>query len=532
MRFLHPLTLSIIFILLSHLLHAQNPPQIEWHRNLGGSGTDIFTSIDTLTDGGFILTGRTSSNNADVSGNKGGTDVWVVKISSTGTLEWQRCYGGSNDEGGREIIRTNDGGYILIGSTNSSNGDVSGLHGMDSDIWVLKLSQNGSVQWQKCYGGTASDVGESILQTADGGFLFTGSVNSNDGDVFGHHSPNNRFDKDGWLVKINTTGIIEWQKCFGGTSDDWFNDLLLTNSGEFYAAGYSQSVDGDLASIGTNRNALLVRFRSNGTINWIKRFGGSAFELFNSINQINANEFLLNMQTASTDGDVIGNHGDDDACIMRIDSLGTIKSLKCYGGNGEEETASYPTWDGGFMIYGLTVSNNNGDVSGYKGGSDLWLLKTTNTGSPEWQRCLGGTGDEFAHRLLQTRDKGFVVAGYTNSTNGDISGNKGGTDAWIIKIAGPTVITNLGSSPTLRPVEVTIVPNPVTTTATVNYPKTTHSSTLKVFDNTGRLVIQLHLPAGSKTIQLPVNKLSYGNYHITWSDGIRSVSQKLFVSSR
>jgi len=126
---------------------------VQWSKFLGGNSYDEAYSIKQTTDGGYIVAGYTSSVNGDVIGNKGNEDCWVVKLSSTGSIEWQKTFGGIKGDWARSIQQTTDGGYVLAGTTNSNDGDVTGNQGY-SDYWVVKLSGTGSIQWQKALGGT------------------------------------------------------------------------------------------------------------------------------------------------------------------------------------------------------------------------------------------------------------------------------------------------------------------------------------------------------------------------------------------
>ncbi|MCS6917219.1 MAG: hypothetical protein NZM08_06020 [Chitinophagales bacterium] len=137
-------------------------------------------------DSGYIFLGTSVSIDGDVSGNHGGGDIWVVKLNSAKGIQWQKCLGGSNQETPYSLIMTSDGGHMIAGLTLSNNGNVSGNHG-SADAWVVKLDMNGNIQWQKCYGGTNWDEANSVIQTADGGYLLACSAYSNDGDVSGHH---------------------------------------------------------------------------------------------------------------------------------------------------------------------------------------------------------------------------------------------------------------------------------------------------------------------------------------------------------
>ena len=125
------------------------------------------------------------SNDIDVIGNHGGADAWIVKLNSAGLIEWQRCIGGTGSDFGWYIQQTTDGGYVFAGSTDSNDGDVSGNHG-SNDVWVVKLNAIGIIQWQKCLGGTGSEGAEGIEQTSDGGYIVIGNTTASaDGDVSG-----------------------------------------------------------------------------------------------------------------------------------------------------------------------------------------------------------------------------------------------------------------------------------------------------------------------------------------------------------
>jgi hypothetical protein len=205
------------------------------------------SKISQTSDGGYILAGGTSSSDGDVSGYYGDTDIWVVKLSNNGTIQWQKCLGASNFETtNSNISQTSDGGYILAGITFSNiwnNGDVIGHHG-GGDIWVVKLNNTGAIQWQKCLGGIDSEGFESdISQTSDGGYIVAGSTSSSDGDVSGNHPFG-----DFWVVKLSNTGTIQWQKYLGGSEGEYqTTKISQTSDGGFIFAGVTTSNDGDVS---------------------------------------------------------------------------------------------------------------------------------------------------------------------------------------------------------------------------------------------------------------------------------------------
>ena len=201
-------------------------------------------SIIQTSDGGYITAGYSGSRNGDISDPRWGEDYWIVKLDNTGNTEWQKSLGGTNSETARSILQTSDGGYIVAGHSTSIDGDVSGKHRqVYPDYWIVKLDETGNIEWQKSLGGTGSDAANSILQTLDGGYMVAGSSQSNDGDVSGSHG-----DSDYWIVKLDETGNIEWQKSLGGKDLDNAQSIIQTSDGGYMAAGWSTSNDGDVSS--------------------------------------------------------------------------------------------------------------------------------------------------------------------------------------------------------------------------------------------------------------------------------------------
>jgi hypothetical protein len=173
---------------------------LQWQKCLGGTVGEEAWSAQQTADGGYIFAGRSESNNGDVTGNHGINDYWVVKLDGSGNLQWQKCLGGTNTDDAHSVQQTADGGYMVAGRTWSNDGDVTGNHdttGQYSDYWLVKLDSSGNLQWQKCLGGTYNDQAYSVQQTADGGYMVAGSTDSNDGDVTGNHG-----GADYWVVKL------------------------------------------------------------------------------------------------------------------------------------------------------------------------------------------------------------------------------------------------------------------------------------------------------------------------------------------
>ena len=426
--FITVLLALILFNGVNNKSHAQ-APAIEWQKCLGGTADDFANSIQQTSDGGFIVAGETRSNDGDVSGNHGKSDAWVVKLNSLGDILWKKCLGGTGNDYARSIQQISDGGFILTGYTNSNNGDVSGNNGY-YDAWVVKLNSSGDILWQKCLGGTYDDYARSIQQTSDTGFILAGYTFSNDGDVSGNHG-----FSDAWVVKLNSSGDIIWQKCFGGTNEDYAYSIQQTSDSGFIVAGYTFSNDGDVSGYHGYFDYWVVKLNSSGDIEWQKCLGGTYYDYAYSIQQTSNGGFIVAGSTNSNNGDVSGYHGYFDYWVVKLNSSGDIEWQKCLGGtNNDYANSIQQTSDGGFIVAGYTESND-GDVSGDHGGDyDAWVVKLNSSGDILWQKCLGGTIDDRAYSIQQTSDGGFIVAGFTVSNDGDVSGNHGASDAWVVKL--------------------------------------------------------------------------------------------------
>lgn len=395
----------------------------------GGSGQDEVLSMISTEGGGYFLAANNSSTNGDVTGNKGDKDGWAVKLNKAGAIEWQRSLGGSNYDLMYSAIGGRNDTYILAGLTVSNDGDVSGHHG-EYDGWIVKLSSLGDLIWQKPYGGTGSENFEQIIKCENGGYLAVGMTNSKDGDVSGQHGE----EDDGWVVKLNESGNIQWQKALGGTGTDRVYGATNTMDGGYLLVGTTTSADGDVSENHGVADAWVVKLDRNGNIKWEKTFGGSDLDDFNHVTLTRDGDFVMTGSTSSTDGDVSGNHGETDMWVVKINGKGKLQWQKTLGGSGFEQSREiFPTVDGGFVITGPSGSND-GDVSGNHGGTDGCIFKINSKGKKEWQKSIGGSDTDVLNTIIAKWDGTIAVAGWTNSTDGDATGNHGASDAWVVSI--------------------------------------------------------------------------------------------------
>ena len=429
------LLFSILLTFVSLIVIAQ--PAIQWQKCLGGSENEAAYAIQQTTDHGYIVAGYTKSNDGDVNNNHGNEDFWVIKLDQNGNLEWETTLGGTAREEANSIQQTSDGGYIAAGFTLSNNGDVSGNHGGE-DMWVVKLDSTGALQWQKCLGGSGKDIANYVLETP-GGYLIAGPTESNNGDVSGNHG-----NSDFWIVQLDDVGLILWQQCFGGSENDVATSLALRPGGGYLITGYSYSNNGDVSGNNGLYDFWVVEISNTGTLLSQNSLGGSGFEYSYSISPASNGNILVSGSTGSNDGDVSGNHNSGgfgysyDQWIVLLNNNGSIIWQKCLGGTDQDIAfASQQTSDGGFVTGGNAWSLN-GDVTGNQGNSDFWIVKLDMNGNIEWQKCVGGSNFDMGRDIKQTNDDGYVIAGMTSSTDGDVTGYHALYDVWVVKLE-PTI---------------------------------------------------------------------------------------------
>lgn len=483
-------TFSFLIALMAIGYVRAQDPVIEWQQCLGGSSVEVANCVRQTADGGYVIAGSAVSSGGDVSGSHGGNDMWVVKLTATGALGWQRCLGGTNGEQAFAIEQTQDGGYVVVGQTGSDNGDVTGLHsGFNPiDAWVVKLDASGALLWQKTLGGSKQDSATGVKQTADGGYAVVGYTNSTDGDVTENHG-----SSDFWLVKLSDSGTIEWQKCFGGTADDKAQSIVLTSDGGYLLAGQATSSNGDVSGQHGSSDFWIVKLTSAADIQWQKAVGGSLVEIVQTVKQTNDGGYVVVGYTGSNNGDVTGNHSGEinnyDAWVVKLNGAGVLEWQKCLGGSTIDRAFDVlETADSGLIVVG-SARSADGDVTGNHGSYDGWMVKLDYSGTLLWQKCFGGSGDEDLLSIQQTSDGGCIMAGATGSTDGDVSGFEGGLgnfyDVWVVKIAAGSLATSFFDKQV-----VTVSPNPVGNVLQITTKDQVRITAVKIIDMNGHTVLE------------------------------------------
>ncbi len=444
---------SFFFIIVIGLLIPMGsaaPGDILWQQVLGGSdGEEWGYSLDSVSDGGILVSGSASSTDANISGLQENGDLWLVRLDPNGNPLWNRAYGGNGSDYSFSIKATPDGGSVIVGTTGSSDGNIAGYHG-NGDLWVIRLSPNGDRIWNRVYGGNMTDEGGDILVTPDGGYMVIGYTMSNDGDPVGHHGGG-----DLWMLRLDQNGSILWQKILGGSMRESGSSIVSTSDGGYAMTGNTYSADGDVTSNHGSSDLWVVKTDGNGSVLWQKSYGGSKLDWGHSITEMTNGDLMVAGVTASSDGDVHLNHGVGDVWVLRLSSAGDLLWEKTYGGNFSDNVWKMePSPIGGAYLVGETFSVD-GDISGNHGDADLWVAEIDANGALLWNRTLGGSMYESGSWVHLMPDGNLVVTGTTRSSDGDIPGAPGEGDLWVAKIDAKINAT----LPITKPIPITPVLN-------------------------------------------------------------------------
>ena len=370
----------------SHMLDISRA--ILWTKKYGGAGDDYGHSVKETSAGEYVIAGYTNSYGA------GGSDVYFIKTDMNGNLVRENTYGGSYNDRGYSIWETFDGGYILVGYTNSPSGGGYG------DVYLIKTDANGIALWEKTYGGAYEEYGYSVQETTDGGYIIVGNTAS-----FGAG------DLDVYLIKTDASGDTLWTKTYGGTEHDCGYSVSQTQDGGYIVTGYT-------ASFGAGSDAVyLIKTDANGNTLWTKTYGGTQDDRGRSVQQTMDGGYIVAGYTNYLSVTVY------DVYLIKTDANGNVIWEETYGESFNEYGYSVQqTMDGGYIVAGHTSSFG---VSVY----DVYLIKTDGNGNLLWERICGEWRFDYGYSVCETIDGSYVVAGCTNSSGA------GGFDVYLIKSA-------------------------------------------------------------------------------------------------
>ncbi|WP_242117338.1 hypothetical protein [Aestuariivivens sediminicola] len=411
--------------------------QITFIKTLGGSNNDSGRSIIKTFDGGYAIAGHTQSSDGDIANKSNSSfDYWIMKFDATDALQWQKTYGGSDQDRANDIIQTEDGGFAVLGFSNSANGDVTENEGQ-TDYWLLKLDGSGNLSWQRSFGYSGVDNGISMIQTRDGGYLLAGILDvSASGGLGNSRSALSKKHAGGdyWVIKLDPMGTMQWSKYYGGTFTDTPNGLFQTADNDYIIVGFSDSNDVDISNNQGSYDFWIIKISETGDLIWEHSFGGSEIDEAWGIIASGDGNYLIVGNTRSNDKNVTQNKGAADLWLIKINDDGNLLWKKCLGGSNFDQGQSISqSQDNTFIISGNSRSSD-GHVSENKGQNDAWIMKIDTNGNLLWEKTIGGSGIDLAFDAITLSDNSVVAVGESNSADQDIEMNKGFTDLLLIKI--------------------------------------------------------------------------------------------------
>jgi len=345
-----------------YLVKTDSDGNLLWEKTFGGTGYDIGHSVQVTKDGGYIITGGTTSFGA------GKSDVYLVKTDSDGNLEWEKTFGGLSNEIGKSVQLTNDGGYILTGGNERSGPGKS-------YVYLVKTDSDGNLEWEKTFGSSKEpEVGESVQVTKDGGYIITGGTSS-----FGTYETVG--GSNVYLVKTDSDGNLMWEKVFGGIYEDYSFSVQVTNDGGYIITGFTQLSE-------DSEDVYLIKTDSDGNLEWEKNFGGSKDEFGVSVQITDDNEYIITGTTGSSE--VRGLY----VYLVKTDSDGNLLWEKTFGDTDENYGRSVQvTNEGGYIIVGYTMSSGTRK-------QDVYLVNTDSEGNSGVSEIDGNGGGIPSFPLL------------------------------------------------------------------------------------------------------------------------------------
>ena len=413
--------------------------ELDWVKNFGGSGEETAQAVITTADGGFAVLGFSNSTDGDLAGKTTAVnDYWLLKLDADGNLQWSKTYGGSKDDRGQSLVQTSDGGFALTGYAMSSDGDGSANNGFH-DNWVIKVDAQGILQWEKSFGFSGHDHSYDIIETADGGLFFSGFLDITSALADGYTAKGNTsLTAHGvgefWGTKLDAQGNVEWRSYFGGTNNDRSHAVVQANDGGFVLSGFTESNDFDIKNSRGSYDFWVVKIDSQGEMVWQNSFGGTGIEISYDIAKTNDNGYIVVGNTFSDDTDISKNNGESDVWMIKINDNGELVWEHTFGGSAFDAAQSVAlSSDGGFIISGNSKSTSM-DLTANAGENDIWLIKTDANGRMVWQKTFGGGGLDYGFDALETEDESIILVGESESTDFLELQNKGLKDMLILKV--------------------------------------------------------------------------------------------------
>ncbi|KUH33811.1 hypothetical protein APY94_04625 [Thermococcus celericrescens] len=384
------ISLGLVPVLFENYTMAKSITQetAYWAKSYGGDGLDEANAVAVAPNGDIIIVGYTWSFNAAYN------DVWVLRLDENGTVKWQKTYGGSDWEGAYAVAVAPNGDIVVVGYT-------YGFNTRNGDMWVLRLDENGTVKWEKTYGEFSFDRGYGVvIDENSGDILIAGYSYSTIGSI------------DAWVLRLDENGTVKWQKTYGGSDIDGARAIALADNGDIIVAGFYGATDWRY----NGADLWVFKLDGDGTLKWQKVYGGNGKDEAYGVALTDNGDVIVAGYTDSfgaggKDAWILGLNGDD----------GSVKWQKTYGGSGDDEAHAVAIENGDVIVVGYTESFGAGR-------GDVWVFGLDGEGNVTWEKTYGGYYSDGANSIAITLNRNVIVAGYTDSFGA------GGGDCWALNI--------------------------------------------------------------------------------------------------
>lgn len=467
-----------------------------WSRTYGSSRSEGCWRVIIGNDSSLVVIGLTEGLG---NGSTFRSDIYLLRVSQEGQTLLETTFGGLDDDYARDVLPI-DGGYLIAGVTKSFTNSQPIRH----DFWLISVSESGDSLWSHSYGTELQDICSRLLPTSNGEHILIGYSNEITQSI-----------SDGLIIRVDANGDSLWGRVVGGAQNDVFSCGQIALNGDILAAGWT-------ASHGSGRHDFwLCRFSPDGDSIWSRTYGGDDDDYCYDLLLLQDGSFILAGNTESQA------NGRNDAWIVHVDSTGELLWERKLGGvDGDAAWRIITTADSNLIFVGYTESFGNGEL--YM--PDLWLVKLSFEGDSIWSTSFGGPFLDAGYSLVQLTDRSYVVAGLTWQPGQ-------AEDGWLIRT---TPDTSEATSITKRELyllpnvfRLRVMPNPFNPTTTISFDfLTTTNAKLSVHNLIGQQIAVLAnetLVAGHHDIVFDGSQLPSGIYFVHLESSGLQTTQKVVL---
>ena len=397
---------------------------------IGGSGQDEGSKIIQTSDGGFLITGSTSSDNGDFQGlGIGQRDIHLTKLRANGSIEWIRTYGGNGTDIANDVIEDRAGNYVIAGSSDSNTGNFSGQNRGGTDLFLMKVNPDGGLIWARKYGGSGNDSANAVIEAPGNGYFVTGSTQSNDLTFF----TKDNTSRDAFVIFTDLNGEPNWTRTAGGSSADEAFDIAISVRNGVVITGTHQSQNGNFSGFNAGGSGVFsLELDIFGQFISLISYAGEGTDVGRSISQTEDGGFIIAGSTDSSTGIFSRDDSSRDAFLMKLSSNYNIEWVRTIGGSSDDAAFdAIQTANNQYIITGEARSNNGDFEDLIQGNNDVFLAKLDLSGNLLWTNTYGGSASEIAASVVQTSLNEIAVTGWTESTDGLFDQSTGGRNMFF-----------------------------------------------------------------------------------------------------